>query len=308
MGDMPKPVTFTYLGLIATDRGRNKQHALGNIGRPLHWGIWRDNFGVFSLSTSTQPTTETAGETVIERQKFFVNVYNVTRNAGVDAPLHELGGLTVRQTLARLNDLYLLRGNRPTAQGASELLEPVEPPKPVSGLLHRPPVTRRVILERPRELSAQYRADERVVTARQVNLFHLRFIETVMDDLPRLVALDYQGLVATDCEQDRPRKAGDIGLPLSWALGHDGRAVCTFWLSTQPTPETAAEVPIEGQKLFVNVDSVIGNSGLDIPLPELGGLTVRQRLAKLNKPWPAPPTLEELKKSSEEGLPLPRGD
>jgi len=175
-----------------------------------------------------------------------------------------------------------------------------------AGLLHRPPVTRRVILERPRELSAQYRADERVVTARQVNLFHLRFIETVMDDLPKLVALDYQGLVATDRERSRPRKDGDIGLPLSWALGYDGRAVCTFWISTQPTPETVGDVPIEGQKLFVNVDSVMGNSGVDIPLAELGDHSVRQTLAKLNKPWPV--TLEDIQKSYKERLPRPRSN
>jgi hypothetical protein len=44
---------------------------------------------------------------------------------------------------------------------------------------------------------------------------------------------------------------------------------------------------IEGHKIFVNVSHVNANRGLDAPLERLGGLSVRQTLAKLNKPWPA---------------------
>ncbi len=297
---VPVNVTFAYAGIVAFSRGREGQHGIGNEGMPLSWRIGSRSLNVFTLSITTRPGPATVCETFIEGQRLFLNVENAVcfvdldeaRYATVDEPLPELGGLSVRQALAKLNEPRV-REQTDSAAPAAERRVASPPAEPTHAMdRFGPPVTPRVILKRPRELSAQYRADERVITARQVNLFHLRFIETVMDDLPRLVALDYQGLVATVREQGRPRKAGDIGLPLSWALGHDGRAVCTFWLSTQPTPETAGDVPIEGQKLFVNVDSVIGNSGLDIPLPELGNLTVRQTLAKLNNPWPI--TLEDL--------------
>ncbi|MCL4190973.1 MAG: hypothetical protein KJZ87_04440 [Thermoguttaceae bacterium] len=83
---------------------------------------------------------------------------------------------------------------------------------------------------------------------------------------------------------------------LHWLVVGRGIVAFDFWISTQPTTETVTDTMIEGQKIFVNVSHVNTNRGLDAPLERLGGLSVRQTLAKLNKPWPV--TLEDLKEQA----------
>ncbi len=140
------------------------------------------------------------------------------------------------------------------------------------------------------KLFDQRQWDERQITIRQANLFHARFIETVMSELPPRALLLYAGRLRTDdgARYGFRKKAG-VGNPLGWHVQGEGMVTFSFWISTQRTTETVVETEVEMQKLFVNVSHVNANRGLDIPLPELGGLTVRQTLAKLNKPWPAPP-------------------
>lgn len=119
------------------------------------------------------------------------------------------------------------------------------------------------------KLAAQQEKDERTITVRQANLFHARFIETVLEDFSNAVALDYRGLVATDRGAvpaigpytEKLRIVGGIGLPLGWHVSYRDVGVFTFWVSTQPTTETTGETMIEGQKLFINVNSVVRNSG-----------------------------------------------
>jgi hypothetical protein len=135
-------------------------------------------------------------------------------------------------------------------------------------------------------LIAQDQADQRRITIRQANLFHARFIETVMDDLPRNVTVRYVGLLATDHGRGSLRAPGGIGIPLGWHVQDETLVRFSFWISTKPTTETITKTMIEGQELFVNVDQVDGNRGVDTPLPELGGLSVRNTLAKLHEPWP----------------------
>lgn len=290
--DELRGLTCSYQGIVAVDRGRNKMRAVGVIGDPLGWGVY-GGLGVFGFWISTQPTTETVGETTLEGQKLFINVDFVTENKGPDAPLRELGGLSVREAIVKLNSPWPLasrpaNGDAPAAPNI--VLDP--PPRQVrerSLFRFGPPVTPRFVIELPPDVfrsNDQYQRDVNTMSARQANLFHLRFVETVMDDLPRLVALDYQGLVAADRARSRPPHGERIGWPLVWALSHDGAGVFGFWLSTQPTPQTAGSTSIEGQTFHMNVNFVTRNAGLETPLPELGDLSVREALAKLDKPWP----------------------
>lgn len=143
----------------------------------------------------------------------------------------------------------------------------------------------------------QKRADEQRITIRQANLFHARFIETVMSELPPKATLLYAGRLRTDDGARYGfRKKASVGNPLGWHVQGEGIVTFSFWISTQRTTDTVVETEVEMQKLFVNVNHVNANRGLDTPLPELGNLTVRQTLAKLNKPWPI--TLEDLKEQA----------
>ncbi|MCZ2077453.1 MAG: hypothetical protein LC130_20935 [Bryobacterales bacterium] len=141
-----------------------------------------------------------------------------------------------------------------------------------------------------RRLFDQQQQDERQITIRQANAFHVRFAETVLPEMPWDVTFQYSGpLYRIGHQRQAHHNAGRIANTLHWLVVGRGIVAFDFWISTQPTTETVTDTMIEGQKIFVNVSHVNANRGLDAPLGGLGGLTVRQTLAKLNKPWPAPP-------------------
>ncbi|MCL4190972.1 MAG: hypothetical protein KJZ87_04435 [Thermoguttaceae bacterium] len=174
----------------------------------------------------------------------------------------------------------------------SPAAEPIVSADPFSG----PPRSEVQQLADQRLFDQQQR-DERQITIRQANAFHVRFGEMVINELPWDVTYRYGGpLRIVEDRRAARRQAGRSGNTLSWLVLARGIAMFHFWISTQPTTETVTDTMIEGQKIFVNVSHVNTNRGLDAPLERLGGLSVRQTLAKLNKPWPV--TLEDLKEQA----------
>lgn len=133
----------------------------------------------------------------------------------------------------------------------------------------------------------QQQQDERQLTIRQANAFHVRFAETVLPEMPWDVTFQYSGpLYRIGHQRQAHHNAGRIANTLHWLVVGRGIVVFDFWISTQPTTETVTDTMIEGQKIFVNVTHVNANRGLDAPLERLGGLSVRQTLQKLNGPGP----------------------
>jgi hypothetical protein len=140
-------------------------------------------------------------------------------------------------------------------------------------------------------------ADERHISIREANLFHLHFIDTCMDVMPREVTLHYDGLVATDNGRHPWRAISHlaIGSPLHWGVGREDFRVFGFWISTQRTKQTLAKCILEGRQLFVNVDFVKNLRSVDEKLSDLGGRSVREVVANVEKPLRDP--------SKEEGVP-----
>ncbi len=143
----------------------------------------------------------------------------------------------------------------------------------------------------------QQQADQRQITIREANLFHRHFIDTCMTILPREITLHYSGLVATD--HGRLHFQGvsqeiNVGDPLRWGVADKDRlGVFDVWISTQRTKQTLAKCTLEGRQLFVNVDFVGFGHGVDDKLPALGGQSVREVLANIEKPLCTNPLKEQ---------------
>ena len=112
-------------------------------------------------------------------------------------------------------------------------------------------------------------------------MFHHKFIERCMPALPEEVELQYDGPLRSDSGRNKfGVEGGGIELALRWSVVAD-LGYFSFWLSTTKTPLTAVTCRIDKQDLFVNVDFVDSNRGIDEVLPELGKQSVRQVLARL---------------------------
>jgi hypothetical protein len=132
-------------------------------------------------------------------------------------------------------------------------------------------------------LVAQQRRSMRQITIREANLFHKRFIEICMRELPRTVTIHYVGLLGTDNGRKKVRihtDANDVGGSLDWHVQAD-LVIFDMWISTMRTKETVAKCEIEKKDIFVNVLFVDGKRGLDDELAELGGSSVRKILSLL---------------------------
>ncbi len=149
----------------------------------------------------------------------------------------------------------------------------------------------------------QQQADQRQLTIREANLFHRHFIDTCMKAMPIHTTLSYDGLVATDNGRLPLQLVSEeinVGDPLRWGVGSgDGFGLFEFWISTQHTKQTLAQCTLEGRQLFVNVDFVGFDHGIDDKLPALGGQSVREVLAHLEKPLCTNPLKEQNRAESE---------
>ena len=64
-------------------------------------------------------------------------------------------------------------------------------------------------------LLTQLQADEKVFTARQISMFHRRFVDRCLAAIPNdAVTLAYSGIVCTDNGRLKQRIHGDLGSPL----------------------------------------------------------------------------------------------
>ncbi len=158
----------------------------------------------------------------------------------------------------------------------------------------------------PSELAAyskQRAVDQRQLTIREANLFHRHFIDTCMKAMPIHTTLSYDGLVATDNGRLPLQLVSEeinVGDPLRWGVGGgDGFGLFEFWISTQRTKQTLAKCTLEGRQLFVNVDFVGFGHGIDDKLPALGGQSVREVLANIEKPLCTNPLKEQNRAESE---------
>lgn len=134
-------------------------------------------------------------------------------------------------------------------------------------------------------LVAQQLRSMRQITIREANLFHRRFIEVCMKELPRTVTIQYVGLLGTDNGRKKVRihtDANDVGGSLDWHVQGD-LVIFDMRISTMRTKETVAKCEIEGKDIFVNVQFVDGKRGLDDELVELGGRSVKEILLLLER-------------------------
>ena len=144
----------------------------------------------------------------------------------------------------------------------------------------------------------QQAADERCVTIRQANLLHRHFLEEVYEPFqswesvgrePELPGthLRYKGMLRRTCEGGL-RLADDVGDPLEWMFERLGEGVFTITVTTVKTKLTLAKCSIEGQDFYANVLWVFHGHTVDDRLPELGGHSVREVLARIEAPLRKP--------------------
>jgi hypothetical protein len=132
-------------------------------------------------------------------------------------------------------------------------------------------------------LTKQYEADTRRITIRQISLFHYRFLEAI-DRCAETVSAQYCGILYWGTAHPKQKVEDNLGDVLGWHVFKDGVGIFSLWISTQRTAETVAKCAIEGQVFFVNVTSVSNNRSVDDRMPELGGHSVREVLANIEKP------------------------
>ena len=149
------------------------------------------------------------------------------------------------------------------------------------------------------EACKQLDADERRVTIRQANLFHRHLIDVLIDEsifasvrppYPPPLQVRYHGSLATEGVYDidgiieKLTLEGSIGGPLSWSIGAGGLGIFDVDLTTAKTKFSLAKCSIEGQEFYANVMSVVDLHSVDDKLPQLGGKSVREVLAKIEQP------------------------
>lgn len=138
----------------------------------------------------------------------------------------------------------------------------------------------RMIKELDRLVSQQQQS-MRYITIRDANLFHKRFIDRCMGQLPDEVTIEYVGLLGTDNGRRKTRIVTDDVLgALSWHVQTD-LVIFDMWISTMRTKETVVKCSIENRDVFVNVLGIDDGRGLDEKLPELGGHSVTELLSLL---------------------------
>lgn len=148
--------------------------------------------------------------------------------------------------------------------------------------------SQQVFRDAPNEEQLDMMAEATKITAFQINRFHQRLIEQCMPLLPKEVELQYLGVVSTNNGRKKTIIKDDFGLPLSWAF-QDDIVVFSLWISTAPTHATTARCRLDDSTLYVNVDGIDQNRGVDDKLPELGFRSVRQILSSLEAAQKAQP-------------------
>ena len=126
----------------------------------------------------------------------------------------------------------------------------------------------------------------RQITLLTANLFQERFVDRCMKGLPKDFQLIYAGYLSKyDAPWGLKVDGAASSTSTSWSAGESGQpATFNFWLSTKPTDETVQRVKIESQMLYINVDFVDGNKGVDAKLSQLGNRSVREVLKLLDDP------------------------
>jgi hypothetical protein len=136
--------------------------------------------------------------------------------------------------------------------------------------------------ETDEEVRRLYQQSERHISLLAANLFHDRFIDRCLKLLPEELHLTYGGDLGL---YSRPPKVTVKGSAQSnaliWSVDGKSFGVFRFWLSTERVSLTAGKVMIDGQPLFINIDFVDENRGVDAKLSQLGNRSVREVLKLL---------------------------
>jgi hypothetical protein len=120
----------------------------------------------------------------------------------------------------------------------------------------------------------------KLVTA---NLFQERFVDRCLKNLPNELHLQYGGFLTKYTSPGSKLEGEAENSSIVWTVYTDrGPTSCfNFWLSTRPTDETVQHVKIKSDDLYLNVDFVDENRGVDAKLPQLGNRSVRDVLKLL---------------------------
>jgi hypothetical protein len=115
------------------------------------------------------------------------------------------------------------------------------------------------------------------------NLFQEHFVDHCLKDLPGDLRLKYSGYLTRYTSPGSKLDGEAENSSIMWTVYTDkGPTTCfNFWLSTRPTDETVQHVKIKSDDLYVNVDFVDENRGVDAKLPQLGNRSVRELLKQL---------------------------
>jgi hypothetical protein len=123
----------------------------------------------------------------------------------------------------------------------------------------------------------------RIISLVTTNRFHARFLRACITILPEDTELVYLGDLAADRRLPKfELHDSATSLALYWTVQDSHFELFRFWISVEPTSQTAGKTTIDKQVLFMNVDSVDGNKGVDAKLPQLGNRSVREVLKLLD--------------------------
>lgn len=243
---LPDNLRFQYLGHMGTDGGRRGQRFNDpELTLFLDWRIY-GALGVFDFRASTKPSKETLARCRVGNRDLFVSCTFVDHNRSVGANLPELGQRSVREVLKHLED----------QTNEAE--------------------------QRPRKTKPPAMQDEDILSIRQVNLFHYKFVTTSMTKIPDELMVRYLGPLGRHSGRlgpaAKPPQEADF---LSWQVHKDDTPVFTFRLSTQRNKDTLTQCRVDNRNLFVSATFIAGNRSVDDKLPELEGRSIREVLKYL---------------------------
>jgi hypothetical protein len=124
------------------------------------------------------------------------------------------------------------------------------------------------------------------ISLRTANLFAERLVWECLDSVPAIAS--YSGPLGFNRGARGARMLPDASNTyLNWQIiGGDAQnriVVFTFWISVHKQTGSVVRTRVNDKTLFVNVDWVKDEMGLDEPVPELGKRSIRAILSKLNK-------------------------